>query len=90
MEKSKQLRQINIVSNKFVPKTFLKFLGKNNILDATLGDYVEKQVTVMFSDIRDYTSLSEKMTPKQNFKFVNAFHPGSLQYVWCLVCTILC
>ena len=43
-------------------------------MDATLGDYVEKQVTVMFSDIRDYTSLSEKMTPKQNFKFVNAFN----------------
>jgi len=70
-QKTKQLRQINIVSNKFVPKTFLNFLGKSNILDATLGDYVEKQVTVMFSDIRDYTSLSEKMTPKQNFKFVN-------------------
>ena len=73
-QKSKQLREINIVSNKFVPKTFLNFLGKTNILDATLGDYVEKQVTVMFSDIRDYTSLSEKMTPKQNFKFVNAFN----------------
>ncbi len=28
----------------------------------------------MFSDIRDYTSLSEQMTPKQNFKFVNAFN----------------
>ena len=73
-QKTKQLRQINIVSNKFVPKTFLNFLGKNNILDATLGDYVEKQVTVMFSDIRDYTSLSEKMTPKENFRFVNKFN----------------
>jgi len=72
-QKTKQLRLINIVSNKFVPKTFLNFLGKSNILDATLGDYVEKQVTVMFSDIRDYTSLSEKMTPKQNFKFVNIY-----------------
>ena len=72
-QKSKQLREINIVSNKFVPTTFLNFLGKKNILDATLGDYVEKQVTVLFSDIRDYTSLSEKMTPEQNFKFVNAF-----------------
>lgn len=73
-QKSKQLQRISIASNKFVPTTFLNFLGKSNILDATLGDYVEKQVTVMFSDIRDYTSLSEKMTPKQNFKFVNAFN----------------
>ena len=35
---------------------------------------MEKQVTVLFSDIRDYTSLSEKMTPEENFKFVNAFN----------------
>ena len=73
-QKSKQLQRISIASNKFVPTTFLNFLGKSNILDATLGDYVEKQVTVMFSDIRAYTNLSEKMTPKQNFKFVNAFN----------------
>jgi class 3 adenylate cyclase len=26
----------------------------------------------MFSDIRDYTSLAEDMTPKENFQFVNA------------------
>ena len=73
-EKTEQLQRINTASAKFVPSTFLKFLGKKNILDATLGDYVEKRVTVLFSDIRDYTSLSEKMTPEENFKFVNAFN----------------
>ncbi len=73
-EKTQQLEAINAASAKFVPSTFLNFLGKKNILDATLGDYVEKQVTVLFSDIRDYTTLSEKMTPEQNFRFVNAFN----------------
>lgn len=73
-EKANQLRKINIASSKFVPKTFLNFLGKENILDATLGDYVEKQVSVLFSDIRDYTTLSEQMTPEENFRFVNAYN----------------
>ena len=71
---SQQLKKINAASNKFVPQTFLNFLGKKNILDATLGDYVEKQVSVLFSDIRDYTTLAEQMTPEENFKFVNAFN----------------
>lgn len=73
-ERSLQLERINIASSKFVPKTFLNFLGKENILDATLGDYVEKQVNVLFSDIRDYTTLSEQMTPEENFRFVNEFN----------------
>ena len=31
-------------------------------------------VTVLFSDIRDYTTLSEQMTPKDNFEFINAYN----------------
>jgi class 3 adenylate cyclase len=30
-------------------------------------------MAVMFSDIRSFTTLSEKMTPKENFDFVNAY-----------------
>ena len=73
-ERATQLRQINLASAKFVPSAFLHFLGKKNILDAHLGDYIEKQVNVLFLDIRDFTSLSEKMTPEENFRFINAFH----------------
>gem|GEM_PF-5586912 len=73
-EKAVQLQKINAASAKFVPSTFLNFLGKENILEATLGDYVEKQVSVLFSDIRDYTTLSEQMTPEENFRFVNAYN----------------
>ena len=31
-------------------------------------------MTVLFSDIRDYTTLSEKMTPEENFSFVCSFN----------------
>jgi len=45
-------------------------LGKKYITDIRLGDHVEKIVTVLFTDIRDYTTLAEQMTPKENFHFV--------------------
>ncbi|MBW7857152.1 MAG: adenylate/guanylate cyclase domain-containing protein [Leptonema sp. (in: Bacteria)] len=60
-------------SNRFVPQSYIKLLGKRSILDLQLGDYVEKQMTVLFSDIRGFTTLSEKLNPEQNFKFINSF-----------------
>ena len=44
------------------------------ITDVKLGDQVEKNVTVLFTDIRDYTSLSEQMTPEENFQFVSSYN----------------
>lgn len=57
----------------FVPRQFLDILGKENYTDIKLGDQIEKEMTVLFSDIRSFTSLSESMTPKQNFDFINAY-----------------
>jgi len=44
------------------------------LTDVKLGDQVEKIVTVLFTDIRDFTTLSEKMTPEENFHFVSSFN----------------
>jgi len=67
------LKGIHKATSKFVPTEFLKSVGKDTITDVVLGDHIEKNVTVLFSDIRDYTPLSEGMAPEQNFKFVNAY-----------------
>jgi len=58
---------------RFVPHEFLNLLDKRNIVEVRLGDQVEKEMTVLFSDIRNFTSLSEKMTPSENFTFINDF-----------------
>ncbi|HMH34271.1 MAG TPA: adenylate/guanylate cyclase domain-containing protein [Puia sp.] len=73
-EREEAMRRIYEVTNKFVPHEFIGSLGKTVITDIQLGDKVEKIVTVLFSDIRDYTSLSEGMTPEENFSFVCSFN----------------
>ncbi|NOY67899.1 MAG: adenylate/guanylate cyclase domain-containing protein [Deltaproteobacteria bacterium] len=57
----------------FVPREFLKFLKKDSIIDIRLGDNVQKEMTLLFSDIRSFTELSEKMTPQENFSFLNHY-----------------
>ena len=67
------LFKINTAYGRFVPHEFLKALGRESIIDVRLGDQVQGEVTVFFSDIRSYSSLSELMTPEQNFNFLNAY-----------------
>lgn len=58
---------------RFVPHEFLKFLNKKNIVHVELGDQIKQEMTIFFSDIRDFTTLSEKMSPDENFKFINSY-----------------
>jgi class 3 adenylate cyclase len=67
------LKQLNTAYQKFVPLEFLSLLGHTSILDVALGDQTERNLTVMFLDIRDYTTISESMSPEENFNFINAF-----------------
>jgi class 3 adenylate cyclase len=60
-------------SNRFVPREFLQQLGRETLADVRLGDHVQAKMAVFFSDIRDFTALSEGMTPQQNFDFLNSY-----------------
>lgn len=60
-------------SLKFIPSELMKNLNKTNIIDIRLGDQVQKLMTVLFCDIRSFTTLSEKMSPEDNFKFINSY-----------------
>jgi two-component system sensor histidine kinase ChiS len=68
-----RLAKINAAYGRFVPHEFLKFLERESIIDVQLGDQVQKDMTVLFADIRSFTTLSEKMSPKENFDFLNAY-----------------
>jgi signal transduction histidine kinase/class 3 adenylate cyclase/CheY-like chemotaxis protein len=67
------LSKINAAYEKFVPHEFLKFLGHENIIDVKLGENIEKEMTIMFVDIRSFTTLSEQMSPQETFNFINSY-----------------
>ncbi|MGB3756234.1 MAG: ATP-binding protein [Rivularia sp. (in: cyanobacteria)] len=68
-----RLSQTSKSYGRFVPHEYLRFLSKDSIIDVELGDHVSKEMAVMFSDIRSFTTLSESMTPQENFDFVNSY-----------------
>ncbi len=73
-EREEAILRIHEVTKKFVPNEFIRSLGKERLTDVKLGDQAEKMVTVLFTDIRDFTTLSEQMTPEENFRFVSSFN----------------
>jgi class 3 adenylate cyclase/HAMP domain-containing protein len=70
---NKKLIKLNEAHRRFVPQEFLKLLNKPSIEEVELGDQIEQEMTVMFTDIRSFTQLSEQLSPQQNFDFINAY-----------------
>jgi PAS domain S-box-containing protein len=70
---TQELYELNEAYERFVPRQFLQYLNKDSIVDVQLGDHVQQEMSVLFADIRDFTSLSEQLTPQENFQFINAF-----------------
>jgi len=67
------LSKLNRAYERFVPKEFLLLLGKKSITEVNLGDQSQMNMTVLFSDIRNFTGMSEKMNPAENFQFINDY-----------------
>ncbi|MFT4927782.1 MAG: ligand-binding sensor domain-containing protein/signal transduction histidine kinase/class 3 adenylate cyclase [Phenylobacterium sp.] len=67
------LVKINAASARFLPSEFLKMLNHKSVVDVRLGDQIQSEMTILFLDIRAFTSLSETMTPKENFDFLNQY-----------------
>jgi len=80
--KTEQLRTALNSFSRFVPREFLKCLNKQNVLDVKLGDQALREMTILFSDIRSFTSLSEKMTPRENFNFLNSYLKRMIPFIW--------
>ena len=71
--RTNELSRLNEIYERFVPREFIKFLNKESILDIQLGDQVQQEMTVLFCDIHGWTTTSEKLTPQQNFDFINDY-----------------
>lgn len=71
-EARESLERVNRAAFRFVPREFVRTLGHESIVDVQLGDETARTMTVMFADIRSFTTLCESMTPEETFAFVNA------------------
>jgi len=68
-----QLADTENTFGRFVPREFLNFLAIDNIRGVRLGMQTERKMTILFADIRNFTGLSESMTPQENFDFMNSY-----------------
>lgn len=68
-----QLANLNRAYSRFVPHEFVQLLQKESIIEVNLGDQIQQEMSVLFADIRDFTEMSEAMSPAENFKFINGY-----------------
>ncbi|MBF0240690.1 MAG: adenylate/guanylate cyclase domain-containing protein [SAR324 cluster bacterium] len=73
LEESQRLVRMSDIFRKFVPHDFVKYLNKSSITEVNLGDGVQRNMTILFSDIRGFTTISETMEPRDNFRFINSY-----------------
>ncbi|NEP57945.1 MAG: hypothetical protein F6K31_13135 [Symploca sp. SIO2G7] len=57
----------------FVSQEFLDVLGIKHPTEIELGKNVGRKMSILFSDIRSFTTLSGAMSPRDNFDFINAY-----------------
>ncbi|EHL31700.1 adenylate/guanylate cyclase domain-containing protein [Legionella drancourtii] len=67
-----EIQQNSAAVARFVPQNFLKMLNRKNIAAIKLGDCVEKVMTVLFLDIKSFTTLAEQLSSVEIFNLVNS------------------
>lgn len=72
-KENNHMRKIIEAYSRFISRDVVGLMGKDAITSIELGDHVEKTMSILFSDIRGFTSLSEEMTPQENFDFINTY-----------------
>jgi len=72
-QKNEELTALNRAVGRFVPYDFLELLGRESIVDVSPGESVALEMTVLFSDVRAFTTFSESLSPEAVFGFINDF-----------------
>src|SRR3990167_9977849 len=72
-ERNAELAKFAEAFSHFVPHEFLRLLNKESAIDLELVDHNELVMSILFADIRSFTTLSEGMTPGESFHFINSY-----------------
>ena len=68
-----ELSQSKEVFQKFVPKQFLDRIAKEGVEKIELGKAESDTISILFSDIRSFTKLSESLNPQELLNLLNAY-----------------
>jgi class 3 adenylate cyclase len=71
--KNRDLAGLNRATSRFVPFQFLELLRKSSIREIERGDQVELEISVLFSDIRGFTTMAEALGPRDSFALINRY-----------------
>ncbi|MBP6984991.1 MAG: AAA family ATPase [Alphaproteobacteria bacterium] len=66
-------QQLFHATERFVPKKFLQLLGRKNIEEVQIGDSAKSEMSAIFADLRDFTSISEAIEPEQLTYILNTY-----------------
>lgn len=67
------LMTLNESLKRFIPQEFFFLLHRTELEEIKLGDQVEKNMTIMFCDIRRFTALAEQLGAAETFSFLNDY-----------------
>ncbi len=68
-----EARRAHEASLRFVPREFLRLIGRDRLVDVRFGDHTVREMHVYLSDMRSYTSLVEGRSTADAFAFVNEY-----------------
>lgn len=71
LENARLFTSLNSAYSRFFPREFLQQLGKPSVVSIDMGDCIEKQMTVLFADLRNFTNLTDSMSASESFKLIN-------------------
>lgn len=67
----RSITRLNYAYSRFVPQSFLKHLGKRNVLDIHPGDHVERPFALLYADMHNYRFPSHRLDAKNTFAYIN-------------------
>lgn len=58
---------------RFLPGKIFGILKKKSLRDIKVGEHVQREMTTLFSDIRSYTAMAEKLSSEDVFRLLNLY-----------------